>query len=320
MDDLFQIFALLRLQRGVEDHLAEADDGVHRCPDFVAHPGQEVGLGPVGTPGLGDGFLQGTGPVFDHRFQRIPITAEFLVARLQTVEHAVETLSQAADFVLAPEIEPLIQAGVARNPVGELVKLLQRGDQAADCNAGEKQRDEQCQEQEEQRFADGILHVGMVLLERDEHVDPARRRVLSAEQDGLADQQMVIGQRYRRALLRKGNAGGVRAAVFGQRCAVLLPGAAGHDGRVDGQRSEQALGFPGVAEGQCGLRVVGQQARLGGHGLGPLGLQQMPLLGIDQPENEADDDEQEEEGERNKLVADVGFGRQAGDQGGQHRL
>ncbi len=119
---------------------------------------------------------------------------------------------------------------------------------------------------------------------------------------------MVIGQRYRRALLRKGNAGGVRAAVFGQRCAVLLPGAAGHDGRVDGQRSEQALGFPGVAEGQCSLRVVGQQARLGGHGLGPLGLQQMPLLGIDQPENEADDDQQEEEGERNKLVADVRLG------------
>ena len=33
------------------------------------------------------------------------------------------------------------------------------------------------------------------------------------------------------------------SAVFGQRCTVLLPGTAGHDGQVDGQRSEQALGF-----------------------------------------------------------------------------
>ena len=85
------------------------------------------------------------------------------------------------------------------------------------------------------------------------------------------------------ALDPKGNAGGVRAAVFGQRCAVLLLGAGRPRWWVDGQRSEQALGFPGVAEGQCGLRVVGQQARLGGHGLDHWVLQ-MPLLGIDQPE------------------------------------
>ena len=87
-----------------------------------------------------------------------------LVARLQTVEHAVETLSQAADFVLAPEIGPLIQACVARNPVVRW-SAARAGDRTADfTNAGEI-RDEQCAEQEGSVLRTASC-MGMVLLER----------------------------------------------------------------------------------------------------------------------------------------------------------
>jgi hypothetical protein len=49
---LVQIVALLRVKAGLQGQLGHADDGIHRGADFMAHIGQEVGLGAGG--GLGN--------------------------------------------------------------------------------------------------------------------------------------------------------------------------------------------------------------------------------------------------------------------------
>ncbi len=45
--DHFQIFALLRIQLGIERQIGHSDNAVHRCADFMAHVGQKIALGPI---------------------------------------------------------------------------------------------------------------------------------------------------------------------------------------------------------------------------------------------------------------------------------
>ncbi len=50
--DLADVVALLGIERGLEREVREADDGVHRRADLVAHVGEELALGLGGVLGL----------------------------------------------------------------------------------------------------------------------------------------------------------------------------------------------------------------------------------------------------------------------------
>jgi hypothetical protein len=54
----FEVAPLLRVQGGGEEYLEHAQDAVERCAQFVAHVGQELGLGLVGGLGLAFGLEQ----------------------------------------------------------------------------------------------------------------------------------------------------------------------------------------------------------------------------------------------------------------------
>ncbi len=43
-----QVFALLRIQLGIEDQLRHAENAIHRRPDFVAHVREKLALYPGG--------------------------------------------------------------------------------------------------------------------------------------------------------------------------------------------------------------------------------------------------------------------------------
>ena len=79
---LVELFRL-RLVGGIAaQDVGEADDGIHRCADFVAHVGQEGALGPVG--GLCRiaclGHFPGAGG--DQFFQVVAVACQFLVGHL----------------------------------------------------------------------------------------------------------------------------------------------------------------------------------------------------------------------------------------------
>ena len=57
--DGLEILALFGLQRRVEHQAAEADHGVHRRTDLVAHVGQELALGAIGGLGGFHGLAEG---------------------------------------------------------------------------------------------------------------------------------------------------------------------------------------------------------------------------------------------------------------------
>ncbi len=61
--DLADVVALLGVERRLQSQVREADDGVHRRADLVAHVGEEHGLHLGGFLSLGFGFLKRTSPV-----------------------------------------------------------------------------------------------------------------------------------------------------------------------------------------------------------------------------------------------------------------
>ena len=119
-----QVAALGLFQRGIEQQLGEADDGVHRRADLVAHVGQEAatcGSGLLGAVTRGAQFLlhepaRGqVGGQFDH-LERLAVEIEDrVVGRLDP--HLAPILGQAPVFALAevapPQVAPEAAVGLA---------------------------------------------------------------------------------------------------------------------------------------------------------------------------------------------------------------
>ena len=85
--DLGQAFALLRVARVATHQVGEADDGVHRRADLVAHVGQERALGAVGRLGL-----VGPADELDLHFGDLP----FACLALAVVDHGGAFRDEAA--------------------------------------------------------------------------------------------------------------------------------------------------------------------------------------------------------------------------------
>ena len=119
-----QVAALGLFQRGIEQQLGEADDGVHRRADLVAHVGQEAapcGSGLLGAVTRGAQLLlhepaRGqVGGQFDH-LERLAVEIEDrVVGRLDP--HLAPILGQAPVFALAevapPQVAPEAAVGLA---------------------------------------------------------------------------------------------------------------------------------------------------------------------------------------------------------------
>ena len=80
--DFFQPFGLFRCHAVALDEVRQADDGVHRCADLVAHVGQEAALCLVRGVGLHTRHAQFGGALGDQFFQVVSIAIEFLTDTL----------------------------------------------------------------------------------------------------------------------------------------------------------------------------------------------------------------------------------------------
>ena len=71
--DLFQVFGLLRAYFAALQDLGQAENGVHRCADFMAHIGQEGALRKVCLFGGVLGLFQFRCALLDNLFQMPPV-------------------------------------------------------------------------------------------------------------------------------------------------------------------------------------------------------------------------------------------------------
>ena len=78
--DLAQALACLTLGRIALHQVSDAENGIERRPDFMAHVGQEGTFGPVGL--LGEIFGQGklAGPLANHGFKPALVVGQFAFA------------------------------------------------------------------------------------------------------------------------------------------------------------------------------------------------------------------------------------------------
>ena len=80
--DLGQPFALLGADPGAPDQVGHAGDGVERCPDLVAHVGEEGALGDIGAFRRFLGRRQLGGALRHQLFQVPPVFLQFLLVPL----------------------------------------------------------------------------------------------------------------------------------------------------------------------------------------------------------------------------------------------
>ena len=116
----------MRRQGGLEQQLAQADDGVHGRANLVAHARQEVGLGAAGLVRLLGGCQQCVGTLLYQVLQSLAVLRQLAVACLQPVDHLVQAAAQLRQFVLAARIGALGQRRVVADACHELVQVLQR--------------------------------------------------------------------------------------------------------------------------------------------------------------------------------------------------
>ena len=142
------VFLILPVGQGPEEltrhHLGEADDGVERRTQFVAHIGEERGLGTVGQFGLLPGDRQAFLPLLDFR------------------QHLVEAVDEFAQFVVAMlgEADGVI-AGFGYQ-LHRLRQLVDRHGNHALHPGGEDQGDDQGDTEDSRGNAD---HYGKLVVE-----------------------------------------------------------------------------------------------------------------------------------------------------------
>ena len=137
-----QVFALLRVQPGIEREFRHADDPVHRRSDLMTHVGDEFAFCARRRLRLGHRELERLRAIGNPAFQLAAMLFDLAAVSRQAMVHAPERAKQAADVALRADLSGRNEFAL-RNAICDQDGLSERSGQADDHSSNEYDRQHQ---------------------------------------------------------------------------------------------------------------------------------------------------------------------------------